>query len=148
MSVPLRLAALCAALLVAGGCGSPETPEAQIRRVVDQMEAAAEQRDVGDLMGWVADDFRDAYGQGAPELARYIRGYFLANQSIHLLTRINQIDWPLPDEAHARITVAVVGREADAATAWALAADLHELEVTLRQADGAWKVTYAAWNKN
>ena len=145
--VLLSRAILCAAILLAGGCGSPDSPEAQIRRVVDRMEAAAEQRDVGDLMEFVADDFRDAYGQNREELARYLRGYFLANQSIRLLTRIDEVHFPLSDEARARITVAMVGREADAAAAWNLAADLHEFDVTLRKQGEAWTVTYVQWRR-
>lgn len=143
-----RFAVLCTAVLVAGGCGSPDSPEAQVRQIVDRMETAAEERDVGDLMGFVSGDFRDAYGQDSQEMSRYLRGYFIANQSIRLLTRINRIDFPLPDEARTQITVAMVGREADAATAWNLAADLHEFDVTLRKEDGEWKVTYAKWRRD
>lgn len=145
--VLLGRAMLCGAILLAGGCGSPDSPQAQVRRVVDQMEAAAEQRDVGDLMAFVADDFRDAYGQNREELARYLRGYFIANQSIRLLTRIDEVSFPWSDEARARITVAMVGREADAAAAWNLAADLHEFDVTLRRQGEAWTVTYVKWQR-
>src|SRR6185369_1682095 len=111
-----------------------------------QAEIAAQERDVGEFMEFVSSDFRDAYGQGTQELARYIRGYFIANQSIHLLTRIDQLDFPAPDEARARIAVGMVGREAEAAAAWNLAADLHVFDVTFRQEGGAWKVTYAQWD--
>lgn len=152
MLVPIRLAmlcrvTLCAAVLLVGGCSAPDSPETQVRRIVEQMEVAAEERDVGDLMAFVSGDFRDAYGQGTQELTRYLRGYFIANQSIHLLTRVNQVDFPVPDEARAQISVAIVGREADATTAWNLAADLHEFDVTLRKEGEAWKVTYLKWQR-
>jgi len=133
------------AVLTLGACRSPDSPEAQVRQAVAAMETAAEARDVGDLMELVAEDFRDAYGRGAPELARYVRGYFIANQSIHLLTRIEGLEFPSADEARLRVTVAMVGREAEAASAWNLAADIHDFDVTLRRQDGRWKVTYAQW---
>lgn len=132
------------ALLTA--CGPADSPEQQVRKVVDDMEVSAEARDVGDLMEFVADDFRDADGRSAPELGNYVRGYFIANQSLHLLTRINQIEFPAPDEARLQVTVGMVGREADAASAWNLAAEVYDFDVTLRrQGDEQWKVTYAQW---
>lgn len=136
------LAALLATLTLSA-CGSPDSPEAQVRNVLAQMEAAAEARDVGDVMQFVAEDFRDAYGQGSAELARYLQGYFIANQSIHLLTRIEELQFVNDDEAKVRVTVARVGREADAAAAWNLAADLHDFDLTLRRQDGRWQVSHA-----
>lgn len=147
MFTVLRPALLCATAALMNACGSADSPEAQVRQVIDQMKVAAEERDVGDLMEFVSPDFRDAYGQGGEELARYIRGYFIANQSIHLLTRINQIEFPLADEARLQVTVGMAGREADAAATWNLATDLQELDVTLRKEAGTWKVTYAKWSR-
>lgn len=118
-----------------------------MRKIIDQMEAAAEDRDIGDLMEFVSPDFRDAEGQGGEELARDIRGYFVANQSIHLLTRINQIEFPMADEARLQVTVGMAGREADASAVWSLATDLQEFDVTMRKEDETWKVTYAKWRR-
>ena len=134
-----------AVLLLLGACSAPDSPETQVRKTVAAMETAAEARDVGDLMQFLAEDFRDAYGRSAPELSRYVQGYFIANQSIHLLTRIEELEFPSADEARLRMTVAMVGREAEAAAAWNLAADIHDFDVTLRRQDGRWTVTYAQW---
>lgn len=138
----LRHLGLLTTLLILSACGSADSPEAQVRKTVDAMEAAAEARDVADVMGFVAADFRDAYGQGPDELNRYLYGYFIANQSLHLLTRIDQLDFPTPDEARLKITVGAVSREADAVQAWNLAAEVHEFEVTLRKRGDDWKVMY------
>lgn len=134
------------ALLALGACRSPDSPETQVRKTVAALEAAAEARDVGDLMALVAEDFRDAFGRGAPELARHVRGYFIANQSVHLLTRIEGLEFPSADEARLRVGVAVVGREAEAASAWSLAAEIRDFRLTLHRQDGRWKVTYAQWS--
>lgn len=147
MTHRLHLAALLAALALLDACGSHDSPEAQVRKVVADLEAAAEARDADDLMQFVAEDFRDAYGQGSAELARYLQGYFIANQSIHLLTRIEALQFTNDDEARLRVTVAMVGREADAAAAWNLAADLHDFDVTLRRQHGRWRVSYARWRR-
>jgi hypothetical protein len=138
-----RLLAPFLVLAIAAGCSDPDSPQTQVRRTLDSMEAAAEARDVGDLMGFIADDFRDGYGQGSAELRRYMQGYFIANQSIHLLTRINNIEFPHPDEARLHVTIGMAGREADAANAWNLATDLQDFEVTMRKQEEEWKVSYA-----
>ncbi len=137
--------ALVAVLALLGACSSADSPEAQVRKMVAAMETAAEARDVGGLMQLIAEDFRDAYGRDAPQLARQVRGYFIANQSIHLLTRIDGLEFPSADEARLRMTVAMVGREAEASAAWNLAADVHDFDLTLRRQEGRWKVAYAQW---
>lgn len=139
------LLAAFAALLT--GCGDSDSPEQQVRRVIDEMEIAVEARDVGELVEHLSDEYRDANGMSAQEAARYARGYFVANQSIHLLTRVEQIEFPLPDEARARVLVGMVGTDANAAGNWDLAADLYEFKVTLRQEAGDWKVTFAQWSR-
>lgn len=141
MPLPKILFAPLVLVLVAA-CSSADSPETQVRKVIDEMEQAAEDRDVGDLMEHVSASYRDAYGQGPDEASRYLRGYFIANQSIHLLTRINSLEFPTHDEAHANVSVGMVGREDDDGN-WNLAAELHDFDVVLRLEDGDWKVRYA-----
>ena len=132
-----------AALLVLSACSDPESPDTQVRRVIDALEQAAEARDVGGLMQHVSESYRDADGRDAKELSRYVRGYFIANQSIHLLTRVNSLEFPTDDEARAHVTVAMVGREAAEANAWNLAFETRDFDVTFRREGDDWKVTYA-----
>lgn len=136
-------------VLALTACGGAETPEQQVREVIGQMETAAEARDVGDLMEHLSNSYRDAYGQGADEASRYARGYFIANQSIHLLTRVENIEFPNTEEARATVLVGMVSRDADAGVkaGWDLAADLYRFEITLLRESGAWKVSYAEWRK-
>lgn len=124
-------------------CGEADSPEQQVRAVIEQMEAAAEQRDVGELIEHLSRDYGDANGRGPEEVARYLRGYFIANQSIHLLTRIEHLEFPTDGEARAQVLVGMAGREADATHQWDLAADLHAFKLALRREDEGWKVTFA-----
>lgn len=145
--MPVFRAGLLAALFTLAACSDPDSPEQQVRQLIEQMETAAEARDVSDLVEHLSPEFRDANGMTPEEAARYVRGYFVANQSIHLLTRIEQVEFPLPDEARARVLVGMVGRDADAAGKWDLAADLYEFDLTLRREDGEWKATFAKWRR-
>ena len=109
-----------AALLVAialAACGSDTSPEDAVRAVIDTAEEAAEARDASKLLRLVAPDYRDARGNGADEIGRYVRGYLLAHQSVHLLTRIESIEFPGTDLARVKATVGMAGREAEAAGA-------------------------------
>lgn len=135
------------AVLAASGCSREDTPETQLRAVIADMERAVEARDVGDLMAHISTQYRDELGQGADEASRYARGYFIANQSIHLLTRVESIEFPSAREARAVVTVAMVGREAEAGAAWNLAADLYEFDAAFVREGDDWKVAYAKWRR-
>ena len=132
------------ALAVLSGCANDGSPEQQVRAVIESMEVAAESRDVGDLMEHISINFRDAQGQDRSEASRYARGYFIANQSVHLLTRIESLEFPSPDEARVKVQVGMAGRGAEQG-AGALTADLYDFDVALVREDGEWKVSYADW---
>jgi hypothetical protein len=138
----LRIAFLIV-LAVLAGCSDDASPEQQVRAVIDSMEAAAEARDVGDLLEHVSTAYRSADGLDRAEAARYLRGYFVANQSIHLLTRIESLEFPAPDEARVKLQVGMAGRGGQGAAD--LSADLYDFDVALVHEDGEWKVSYADW---
>ena len=140
----LRRTALLLALVLTG-CGRESSPEDELRAVVAEAEAAAEARDASALSGLVADDYRDVRGNGVEEIRRYVRGYRIAHQSVHLLVRIEEIELKATDLARLRATVGMVGREAEGAAAWDLAADVYEFDLTLAREAGDWKVTRADW---
>lgn len=140
--MPLHRALILMPFIALAGCGSSDSPEQQVRAVVEQMEIAAENRDVGGLAEHLSEDYRDANGMGAEEAARYARGYFIANQSIHLLTRIEELTFPTEGEARARLLVGMVGRDAGATDRWDLASELQTFKIALRREDDEWKVTF------
>ena len=119
-----------------------------MRTAIAEIELAAEARDTSDVIEWLDPAYRDAHGNGIQEVQRLLRGYFLTNQSIHLLTRIQELSFPHPDEARVVLQVAMVGREADAANAWNLAGDLHRFELAMISQDGEWRVNWARWQRD
>jgi len=134
--------ALAAALLLTA-CGPAGTPEDEIRALIDRAEAAAEARDAGGLRALVADDYRDGDGRGAEDIRRYVQGYLIAHQSIHLITRIDAIEIRGAEVAHAIVAVGMLGRDSDAA--WDLAADIYRFDLRFAREDGEWRVTRADW---
>ncbi len=129
--------------LLLNACGSAEPPEVQVRAVIDEAERAAEARDVSALMDLVSPDFRDADGRQSDELRQYLRGYFIANQSVHLLTRIESIEFPAEGVAEVALVVGMAGKEAEAQSAWNLAAEVRQIHLTLMQRGNDWLVTHA-----
>lgn len=142
MNLPLLLLAGPLAMVLAG-CGSADPPEVQVRAVIEAAEKAVEARDVSAVMELVSPEYRDVEGRQTRDLSQYLRGYFIANQSIHLLTRIDSIEFPATGVAEVALVVAMVGQEAEADSAWDLAADIHQIKLTLMQEGNDWRVTHA-----
>jgi len=136
-----------AACVLIGACGDDQSPETQVRTVIERGEAAAEARDLSGLMALVADDYQDDSGRDRRELRQYVHGYLIANQSIRLLTRVDRIEFPYRDMARVDLTLGSVGREA-AGNSFDLAADVQQLSIELQLDDGVWKVTRARLESN
>jgi hypothetical protein len=139
-----RLAFLFVFLMLAG-CGPRTTPEQQVRAVIAAGEAAAEKRDLSGIMDLVSSRYEDAQGGSAVELSRTLRGYFIVNQSVHLLTRVDSIDFPYKDMARVRLTIGTLGNQAGAGETFDFAADVQDVKLELQLERGEWKVTRAAW---
>ena len=145
LSSLLRSPFFWVAFAVLPACSDPGSPEQQVRAVIESMETAAESRDVGDLMEHISANYRDARGQDRTEASRYARGYFIANQSVHLLTRIESLEFPSPDEARVKLQVGMAGR-GSAPGAAGLSTDLYDFNLALIREGDEWKVSYADWD--
>lgn len=140
----LRFLCSWVVFVLLSACSDDGSPEQQVRAVIESMEVAAEARDVGDLLEHISANYRDGQGQDRTEASRYARGYFIANQSVHLLTRIESLEFPAPDEARVKLQVGMAGR-GGAPGQTGLSADLYDFDLALVREDGEWKVSYADW---
>lgn len=135
-------------MFFAGACSSGDSPEAQVRTLLQQGEAAAEKKESALLRQMVSEKYADSQGQDKKAIDAILRYYFLRNQSIHLFTRIRQVSFPQPDLAQADVMVAMAGQPiSDAEELERLRADLHRFEITLARENGEWKVTRAEWRR-
>ncbi|HTJ17977.1 MAG TPA: hypothetical protein VL494_14450 [Steroidobacteraceae bacterium] len=115
-----------------------------MRAVIESMEAAVEARDVGALVEHISPNYRDGQGQDRAEASRYARGYFVANQSVHLLTRVESLKFPSPDEARVKLQVGMAGRSGEPGAA-SLNANLYDFDLALIREGDEWKLSYADW---
>jgi hypothetical protein len=122
------------------GCAKERSPEARIRAVIETAEQAAEARDSSDVLALMSPQFREAGGLDRNGVGQYLRAYFLAHPSIHLLTRVESIEFPAPDLGRARVTVGLVGRESGATLD--LATEVHRFDLQFELQEGDWRLTY------
>jgi hypothetical protein len=144
----LTIALAMGAVLAFAGCGDRETPDARVRAVIAAGEAAAEARDLSGILEHVAPAFRDAQGGGREELQQYLRGYLVTHPSVHLLTRIDSVEFPYRDLARVKLTVGTLGTGSTETAGFDLAADVHDVVLELQLEDDAWRVVRASWNPN
>ena len=141
------LPALVLSLVIS--CSSePHTPEAQVRALLKQGEAAAEKKESRVLRELISEKYSDSEGQDKKAVEAILRYYFLRNETIHLFTRVQSITFPEPSRAQAVVLVAMAGQPIpDAQQLERLHADLHRFDITLAREDKEWKVIRAEWRR-
>lgn len=144
-----RIGWFCAALALLVSCGGePETPEDQVRALIQRATAAAEDKSIGKLREMISDRYADAHQQDKRGIEALLRFHFLRNKTIHLFTRIPNVTLTDPDHAQATVLVAMGGVPIPSADDLpALRADLHHFEIELAREEDQWRVTRAAWRR-
>ena len=137
-------AALLACTLALHAC-SRTTPEDEVRAVLAAAESAAEERDVGGVMDLVSERYSDPAGNDKAEIRRLIQGFFIVNQSVHLLMRVEELEFPSDRLATAKLSVGVLGRQST--EDWAFAADVYEFDVRLIKESDEWRLQSATWRR-
>lgn len=135
-------------LSVAACSPGKDSPETQVRALIAQAELAAEKKDSGALRRLVSEKYSDNQGQDKKAIEAILRYYFLRNEKIHLLTRIQQISFPQSDMAQAIVMVAMAGQPISAAEELERArADLHRFEIILAREKAEWRVIRVEWRR-
>ncbi len=137
MKVLFPAAALIA--VVVAGCGTTD-PEAEIREVLAATAEAAEARDVGFFGELVGAAYRDSRGQDRTELLRTLRGYFVANQRIEIVSRVDEVTLEGADAARAVVHAGLLGQRSGAELLGGVDADLYRFELELVNDNGQWRV--------
>jgi hypothetical protein len=127
----------------AGAAGS-----AGAHGLVVEAEAAAEARDVDALMDLVADDYRGPRGEPKSAVAPLARFALGRHQTVHLLTRISEIDVRDSTQARATVFVAMGGRPIQGPEELeSLRGSLWRFDVLIHRDGGDAQVTQAQWRR-
>ncbi len=139
------------ALLGLSACTpDPDAPEARVRAVLAQTEAAVEARDLDALKALFSDSYRDAEGRTKRRASDLAGIYFMRNRSIHLITRVDSLDFVADStEARASVLVAMAGRPMEKTDVRALArAAIYRFDVAVAyEGEDTWKITGARWQR-
>lgn len=141
--------AILAILLAAGAsfpaaCGAPSDPEAELRSWIAEAEEEAEAKDRRALMDRIAVSYGDARGNDREQINDMFRFYMLRQQSIALLTKIDDIDVQGDSAAELTLTVGMAGTNAGS---FGLNADAYRFELELEKDGGEWLLIGARWGE-
>jgi hypothetical protein len=137
---------LILAAALAGGCGASD-PEAQIRALLAAAEEAAEARDVGFFRDRLGVGYRDAHGLDRDDALRAIHGYFIANQRIEIVSRVEEVVLEGKDAARAVVHAGMVGQRNGAALLGGVDGDLYRFELELVNDGGNWQIIGADFGR-
>ncbi len=137
-------------LLLLAGCSgdSQDSPEAQIKVLLDAAETALESRSLGDSLELISPAYRDAEGRDHQAMKRLLMGYFLRNKSIHVLKQTQEISLLSDNAARVILFAGVAGNQPevmDSLAQWR--GDLIRLQADLVLEDGDWRLGSASWRR-
>jgi len=141
----MRQLLFCIALSTLIACrASDESPEQTIRNWVARGESAAEAKDRSGLMEMISARYADSRGNDQERIGQVLRLQFLRQDSIALLTNIEDIVVTDDTAALVRLTVGMAGTGSGA---FGLSADAYRFELELEKPDDDWLLIGARWGE-
>lgn len=139
--------ALAVIAVLCCGC-SADDPSTAIEQLIEETEAAAESRNTGHFRALVADSYIDARGNDRERLINLIRGYFLAHQSVDVLSRIESVELIGDDAAEVVVLAGVLARRPGEGLLEGFDGRLYRLELELVESGGDWQIIGADWERS
>ena len=141
-----KRAGIAAVFLIAcvlAACGGPdEGPEAAVRAWVAAGHEAAENKDRDALMDMVAPESADSRGNNRDDIENLLRFYFLRQQKVALITRIDELQIFSDSAAEVTLDVGMAGTNDNVL---GFSADAYHIELELVRDGADWLLTYARW---
>lgn len=142
MKYILKLSLVCAVL---AGCSGPDGgPEEALRAWVNAAEVAAEERDRRGMLALISENYADSRGNDYERVGQMLHVYFLRQQSLALLTAIDEIVLSGDTAATLRLTVGMAGTNN---SALGISADAYNFELELQTDDEDWLLIGARWGE-
>lgn len=144
----LRAACVLFAAVLAAGCTEgAKTPEEQVRDTIARGEAAVREKDAAALKDFLSDGYRDGERRTKKEMTGLVRYYLVQHRSVHILSRIQSIEFPTPSRARVQMVSALAGRQIPAGSLLgSIDADIYAFDLVFAQeGKEVWRLTSAAW---
>lgn len=148
MSLAVRLLSCVAPVLLLLACGGGPAPEEQIRERIGEGVEAAENRDLGALRRFIADDYADPQGRDKRAIEGMLALYLRQSESLHLFPVIRSVTLASESRAEATVLLGMAGRPIhNEAELRSLQADLYQIDLVLVRESKEWKVVEAFWEQ-
>ena len=143
--IPYRKLSCWLLVLMSCACGGPASdPEVELRAWVTEGEEAAEAKDRRALLDKISENYADARGNNRDDIGNLFRVYMLRQQSVAILTKIDQIELLGDTAANIALTVGMAGT---GNRAFGLNADAYRFELELEKQGGSWLLIGARWGE-
>ena len=140
-----RISIISMACLILAACGAPESdPEAALRIWVDEAELAAEEKDRGKLLSMISENYADSRGNDHGGIGDLLRVYFFRQNSVALITGIEEISLMGDSAALIQLSVGMAGTNN---SPLGVSADAYEFELELEILDDDWMLIGARWGE-
>lgn len=142
-AISIRVATVATAAVFFAGCGEPALgPEQQLRDWVARGEAAIESKDRSRLLKMVSASYADKRQNDRVALSNKLRAYFFRQNSIELLTSIDEIRLFGETAAEIDLTIGSAGTNDDLL---GFSANAYRFRFELEVIDDDWQLTSARW---
>ena len=137
--------ALVFALLLIAACGGPKSvPEEEIRAWLATAQERAEGKERRDLVDMISPAYADARNNKRDDIDGTLRIYFFRQNSIELVTKIDEIRVFGDSAAEVAMTVGMAGTN-DGVLGFS--ADAYNFELELERDDDEWLLISARWGE-
>jgi hypothetical protein len=131
-------------ILLVACSGPPAGPEEALRLWVDDMEHAAEDKDRSAMLDKISEAYADARGNSRSDVGDILLIYFLRQQSVAFVSKIDEIIISGDTAAEIVLTVAMAGTNDGT---FGLSADAYNFELELESVDSEWFLIGAKWGE-
>jgi hypothetical protein len=139
----MRFRYSAAVLLALTACGGPEAgPEEAIRTWARDGHAAAEDKDRRELLDKISPAYADARGNSREDIDQLLRFYFLRQDKVALISRIERLEVFGQTAARLALQVGMAGTNSGTR---GFRADAYRFEMELEHDGDDWMLIAASW---
>lgn len=138
----MRLGICLSCVLVMSCSEPPEYPEEGVRAWVAEVVAAAENKERRELLGLISESYGDARGNERDDINNLLRIYFLRQQKITIMTKVEKITMLGDTAAEVSLTAGMAGTNE---SVLGVTADAYRFEFDLEYDGDEWLLMSMRW---
>ncbi len=126
-----------------------ETEEDRVRKVIIDIQAAAEEENAGDIMDHISKTYNDPQGFNHENIKKMLSGYFFIYPKISVyITNLNVSIENMSTRVMFRAVLTSGGKSGSVADVIPRSLGMYDFDVSLRKESNDWKIVSATWAKS